>query len=421
MALRQTKAILMKSVSELKAADYSKEPELNNIYQRLLRGRKQFAEIYDKNIQAVMQISSLDLVLQHQTETIMDISKNIEKATESIFGTNSSGDYMTGNSNNQHEELTNTIIKVSEDTDEVYRKIESGQSELTLIRDLSTQTISTSQKMQSDMEYLFNVINRMSEVISGIDTISLQTNLLALNASVEAARAGESGRGFAVVAKEIRELAEQTQEMTKSMSEFVENIKHASQQSSQSATNTITALDAMTDKIKNVWALNNESQRAVSNVNDSVASIAALSQEISSSMTEMENQIISSTTFMRQVSHDLKQAAEPVGKIEKTLDDTVKQMGALTEDAFFSLQNNEFAGYMSSAISSHNAWLENLHKMVQARKIMPLQLDATKCGFGHFYYSLTPQIPGVLPIWQGLGAKHQKFHQFGSAVMHAIN
>ena len=208
MALRQTKAILMKSVSELKAADYSKEPELNNIYQRLLRGRKQFAEIYDKNIQAVMQISSLDLVLQHQTETIMDISKNIEKATESIFGTNSSGDYMTGNSNNQHEELTNTIIKVSEDTDEVYRKIESGQSELTLIRDLSTQTISTSQKMQSDMEYLFNVINRMSEVISGIDTISLQTNLLALNASVEAARAGESGRGFAVVAKEIRELAE---------------------------------------------------------------------------------------------------------------------------------------------------------------------------------------------------------------------
>ena len=421
MALRQTKALLMKSVSELKADDYSKEPELNSIYQRLLRGRKQFAEIYDKNIQAVMQISSLDLVLQHQTETIMDISKNIEKATESNFGTSSSGDYITGNSNNQHEELTNTIIKVSEDTDEVYRKIEAGQSELTLIRDLSTQTISTSQKMQSDMESLFNVINRMSEVISGIDTISLQTNLLALNASVEAARAGESGRGFAVVAKEIRELAEQTQQMTKSMREFVENIKHASQQSSMSATSTIEALDTMTGKIKNVWELNSESQQAVSNVNDSVASIAALSQEISSSMTEMENQIISSTKFMRQVGNDLRQAAEPVGNIEKTLDDTVKQMGPMTEDAFYSLQNNEFAKYMASAISSHNAWLGNLKKMVDARQIMPLQLDSTKCGFGHFYYSLTPSIPGVLPIWEGLGMKHQKFHQFGSAVMHAIS
>ena len=51
----------MKAVSELKATDYSKEPELNRIYQRLSNGRKQFAEILEKNINAVMQISSLDL------------------------------------------------------------------------------------------------------------------------------------------------------------------------------------------------------------------------------------------------------------------------------------------------------------------------------------------------------------------------
>lgn len=421
MALGQKKAVLMKAVSELKAADYSADPELNSIYQRLLKGRRQFAEIFDKNIQAVMQISSLDLTLQHQTETIMDISRSIEKATSSIFGTSASGDYMTGNSSNQHEELTNTIIKVSEDTDEVYRKIEAGQSELTNIKDLSNQAISVSGEMQSDMEELFNVIDRMSEVISGIDNISMQTNLLALNASVEAARAGEAGRGFAVVAKEIRELAEKTQEMTKSMGDFVENMKLASRKSSKSATNTIEALDAMTDKIKNVWELNDESQGAVSKINESVASIAALSEEISSSMTEMENQIVSSTNFMRQVGHDLKQAAEPVVSIEKTLDDTVKQMGAMTKDAFFHLENKEFAQYMSSAISSHNTWLGNLKKMVDGRKVIPLQLDSSKCGFGHFYYAMTPQIPEILPIWDALGPKHQKFHQFGGAVMHAIN
>lgn len=421
MALGQKKAVLMKAVSELKAADYSAEPELNGIYQRLVRGRRQFAEIFDKNIQAVMQISSLDLTLHHQTETIMDISRSIEKATASIFGTSASGGYMTGNSSNQHEEMTNTIIKVSEDTDEVYRKIEAGQSELTVIKELSNQAINVSGEMQQDMEELFHVIDRMSEVISGVDTISMQTNLLALNASVEAARAGEAGRGFAVVAKEIRELAEKTQEMTKSMGEFVENMKIASKKSSKSAANTVDALDAITDKIKNVWELNNASQSAVSKVNESVASIAAVSEEISSSMTEMENQIVSSTNFMRQVGQDLRQAAEPVVKIEKTLDDTVKQMGEMTKDAFFHLENKEFAQYMSSAISAHHTWLGNLKKMVDGRKIIPLQLDSSKCGFGHFYYAMTPQIPGVLPIWDGLGAKHQKFHQFGSAVMNAIS
>ncbi len=41
---------LIKAVSELKAEDYSKEPELNNIYERLTRARQEFADIFEKNI-----------------------------------------------------------------------------------------------------------------------------------------------------------------------------------------------------------------------------------------------------------------------------------------------------------------------------------------------------------------------------------
>ncbi len=36
MGIGKGKAVLMKAVSELKEADYSKEPELNKIYRRLL-------------------------------------------------------------------------------------------------------------------------------------------------------------------------------------------------------------------------------------------------------------------------------------------------------------------------------------------------------------------------------------------------
>ena len=111
----------MKAVSELREADYSKEPELYNIYQRLNNGRKAFADIFEKNIKAVMQISSLDLTMQYQTERIMDISENIIKATETIFG-NAYESSLNGKSNNQHEELTNTILQVSSETDEVTRK-----------------------------------------------------------------------------------------------------------------------------------------------------------------------------------------------------------------------------------------------------------------------------------------------------------
>lgn len=415
MAIGNKKRVLMQAVSKLKAADYSAEPELNGIYQRLSTGRRQFAELFEKNINAVMQISSLDLTMQYQTEKIIDISQKVTNATETIFGT------AVGHASNQHEDLANTIVSVSGETDEVYQKIETGQQELTAIKELSEQTIEASREMQKNMDELFDIINHISSIISGIDNISMQTNLLALNASVEAARAGEAGKGFSVVANEIRELSGETQKLTSGMEDFVKSMKDASRRSIESANGTIESLTSVSERIKNVWALNDESQASVSRINDSVSSLAALSEEISSSMTEMQSQLRESSDFMRTVGEDLQKATEPVVSIEKTLDETVRQMGGMTKDAFYHLENEEFAQYMRSAISSHKTWLGNLKKMVFAKKVMPLQLDSSKCGFGHFYYAITPDIPEIRPIWEGLGAKHQKFHKYGASVINSLN
>lgn len=421
MATKRKQTILLKSVSQLQEADYSKDPELNDIYRRLVKGRQQFAKILDKNIKSVMQISSLDLTLQHQTDKIIDISDNVARATETIFGTSLDDYSATGRANNQHEELTDTIIEVSSKTEEVYRKIETGQNELTAIKDLSSQTIEVSREMQHDMNELIQIINRMNEVIAGIDSISLETNLLALNASVEASRAGEAGRGFSVVAEKIRALAEETQKLNGNMGNYLNNIKNASQKSATSAANTVTSLDTMTEKIKNIWELNDENQHHVSDVNESIRSIAAVSEELSGSMSQMEEQLRNSTNFMRRVGQDLKKAVEPVVDIERTLDETVKQMGTMTKDAFFHLESTEFSAYLNSAITAHHTWLNNLKKMVQEQNAMPLQLDSTKCGFGHFYYAMTPSIPEALPIWDSLGKKHQRFHRYGAEVIAALN
>ena len=59
--------------------------------------------------------------------------------------------------------------------------------------------------------------------------------------------------------------------------------------------------------------------------------------------------------------------------------------------------------------------------MVKERTVLPLQLDSTKCGFGHFYYSLTPDIPEILPIWNALAEKHKRFHKYGADVLNALN
>ena len=142
---------LLTAVAELKDADYSKNPKIGDIYKRLLRGRKQFENVMNKDIQAIMQISSLDLTLNYVTDEMHQISESIAEGTRIIHASAEECSSVAGQVNEQHEELTNTIIHAAEDTDEVYKKIESGQNELSLIKDLSIKTIDESKEMQKDM------------------------------------------------------------------------------------------------------------------------------------------------------------------------------------------------------------------------------------------------------------------------------
>ena len=430
MSFVRKKSDLVQKVAEMKQADYSGNPELDGIYKRLVKNREEFEAVYDKGLDAVMQISSLDLILSRSTDMLLKDAENAEHATSEILSAAEESSGVAEQVNSQHEDLTRTIVAAAEDTNEVYKKIETSQHELSEIRDLSVKTIDGSKEMQGDMDTLLEVINHMNEVISGINSISSQTNMLALNASIEAARAGEAGKGFAVVAEEIRKLAEETQKLTANMGEFVDRIKDASNKSSESVTSTITALESVTEKIESVWKINDENQQHVSRVNDSISSLAAVSEEISSSMNELETQasliknqcseLDKNMTELKGFSIYIKDATKPVEKIEKILSDSTKVMGKMTDDAFFRMEYLEFAKYMDKAISAHQTWLSNLKRMVDEQTIVPLQFDSTKCGFGHFYYSMTPKTPEIRAIWTQVESKHKKFHEYGSEVRKLI-
>lgn len=422
---------LIKALSQMQEADYkSADSNLAEIYERLQSGRGQFEKVLGQNISAVMQISSLDLMLHHYTEALGKISESVASATKAIHASSQETSGVASTISNQHEELTNTIIAASEESGNVYKKIEEGQSELTTIKELSDSTIAASEEMKRDMDQLEKVIGEMNEVIEGINSISSQTNLLSLNASIEAARAGEAGRGFAVVADEIRKLADETQKLTGTMGSFVDDVKEASRKSVESVGDTIDALEMMTDKIGHVWELNEENEKHVAAIADDISSLASVSEEISSSMLELENQaseiqeecktLADDTEKLKDLGSRVKASIAPVEDVEKVLDGSAKMMGRMSQDAFYALQRKHFSDYLDKAIKSHKIWLANLRNIVKERRIIPLQLDDSKCGFGHFYYSITPQYTEIADLWNGLGAKHKKFHNYGSDVVKAL-
>lgn len=400
------------------------------LFSRLTTLRGQFEDVFRESIDALMRISSLDLMLHDGTEKITGISGSVADATKSIHYAAQDALEVAGAVSKQHEELTNTIISTSEESGNVYEKIENGQAELTQIKDLSGRTITKSEEMKKDMDLLSEVINGMNKVIDGINSISSQTNLLSLNASIEAARAGEAGKGFAVVADEIRKLAGETQNLTKSMDGFVRDIREASNKSIVSATNTITALETMTDKIGKVWQINEENQQHVAQITNNISSLAAVSEEISSSVVELESKsqniqencgvLETDTDELHKLGTELKNMIQPIENIEHILDSAAKKMGKMTEEPMMNMEASELAGYLDRAVTAHQKWLSTLRQITENREIVPLQLDDGKCGFGHFYYAVKPSFPQIRSKWGELGIKHKKFHNYGSQVIKAL-
>lgn len=426
--LRKSEKNLLVSISNMENVNYTSE--LAQIYSRLLTGRSQFEEVMQDIFQSLMQISSLDLTLSHYSDTLKEISESVASATKLIYDAAAEAYSVAESVSKQHEDLTNTIIELSEESANVYKKIDEGQNELTQIKNMSNDTIHTSRQMGQDMTHLSKVINDMNEVIEGIKMISSQTNLLALNASIEAARAGDAGKGFAVVAEEIRSLAEETQSLTANMSSFVSDIQSASAKSVESVDNTIEALGIVTDKISNVWRFNEESRQHVEKITNNISSLAGISEEISSSMLELENRtseienqcsvLNKDTDLLNQHGQEMKEIVSPLQSIEKTLDESAKIMGKMSEDTFYQIEPQRFKNYLDKAILAHKDWLYNLKRIVDEKIIFPLQIDATKCGFGHFYYAINPIQSEIKPIWQGLEEKHKKFHSYGKQVLDAL-
>lgn len=421
----------IESISKLIDMPYEpRNGELNNIHRRLISGRKEFEQAVSKSMESVIQMSNMDLTLETNVATIEKINTSIADAISHINESAHSTADITTEVSKAHESLTSTIIDVSDESTNIMNEIQDCEDELTTITGMSSKAIANAEEMKTNIHGLLEIIKHMGETISAISSISSQTNLLALNASIEAARAGDAGRGFAVVAEEIRDLADETKTLTTNMGEFLNHIQDASQKSSDSVETTVAALGNINDSIQNVWKITGENRTSLVRISDSMSSLAAVSEQISGSMNELENQmhkvngecdsLEENASFLAVSSHSIAELVEPAKLIEEKLDESTKIMGNMARDAFYMLDNQIIINCLQNAIRAHKNWLSTLKDIAKTQKPKVLQTDCTKCGLGHFYYSVKPANPKVLDIWNGLEQKHKTFHSYGTQMLDAV-
>jgi methyl-accepting chemotaxis protein len=141
-------------------------------------------------------------------------STQLENAANTLTTTAETTEQLSGLVATASNEASTNVRSVASAADELSASVsEVGrqvQESSQIARDAVAQAAKTDQRVNE----LFQVSQRIGDVVKVITAIAAQTNLLALNATIEAARAGASGKGFAVVAQEVKALASQTAKAT---------------------------------------------------------------------------------------------------------------------------------------------------------------------------------------------------------------
>lgn len=187
-----------------------------------------------------------------------------------------------------------------------------------------------------------NVVAQISEAAEGIINISSQTNLLALNASIEAARAGEAGKGFAVVADNIKNLAEETNQLAGEITGMLATITHYSDTNKKLAedikaatTNEAAALSDMSESFDEMLRLLQETEVGNKQIVELVKSVNEDKDSILNSVNSLSSISAENAASTEETSASLTQLDSNMEAVVEQAEELKKIAEELTENVRF--------------------------------------------------------------------------------------
>lgn len=208
------------------------------------------------------------------------------------------------------QEVANSALQTSEQANQTDSQAQQGvrqvNENITAITRLSEAVNSASGVIGQ----LNSETDKISQVLSVIQSIAAQTNLLALNAAIEAARAGEAGRGFAVVADEVRTLATNTQQATESIRSMIDKLQGAAREAVSAMTESQGHAEGSVHNAEQAGTVLEQIKQSISAIVDMNVQISTATEQQTIVAEEINRNITDFNGSISEVSRSSAQSAE---------------------------------------------------------------------------------------------------------------
>lgn len=409
---------------------YSLHKEVYDICDRFFKNEEMISISAKDLLELVTQMSSYDVNMSQISYNLKDFARETAELSESnlaIVEETTASMYVVSETVNASSE---TLERLTESSKELIERNNESIHKLEEINKLKEHVMENSNIMSTKIDELFELVNKVNEIVNGVRTIAEQTNLLSLNATIEAARAGENGKGFNVVASEIRKLSDNTKKSLAGMSSFMSHIKAAADNGRQSMVNTLEATTEMSSKIDDVYSTMQSNMELlhrtiddVQTVNTTISGVRTATDEINIAMETSSVDAQKLNGMAQTILIDSEKCAElanQITRMDDNLSDITKNLFASLSGSVHNITNEEFKMNIRKARIAHGSWVQTLKKIVDEGKIYPLQINSTKCAFGHFYHTVSVGHPSIKADWDAIEEIHNKFHICGHNAIEAI-
>ena len=327
-----------------KYATYSARDELGETtkyYNLMIADMKELLKTVRKNTESATEANN---ELQTNAEQITTGAVRIAASSDDMRGSLQYATARLSDNAASVQQVAAGIDEITERMHQVDHYIKETIAQAVDGEAIVGQNIAQMQDVEQAMQTASNTIIKLNEqtqhvsqAVTMIHSIADQTNLLALNASIEAARAGDHGRGFAVVAQEVRKLAEQSQEFTKSIATIVTKIQQGTLEATNNMENAMRSVDTGVTTTQLSAVKFREITMQVQQISPQMDHVSTIMNEISDhthdvahSSIELSNRSEENLVLMHLIQEQIDMQKKSTTEIYEEIQSIAKNMRSLT-------------------------------------------------------------------------------------------